>query len=244
MVELIPGGFGAVAFILGRYSMGGGRLQRMIGNWLWISGAFITVTATFHIWSQLGITAAREPLFLLVWMGLPVLWNYRGVGMAVPMREIPVAALWALIAVMLCDISFSKFECLLPAVSFLSITIAPEHVGAASPSMTGYILPSLCFAVALIAALESEPALHSTNWPWFFTLAFTGFFLAFLGALGDHIPSNMSSMAPLLLASFAMVVVWLWFKVSTKRIWWRAFFTPVLFLAMVGVSLGILLGFS
>ncbi|MCB1880497.1 MAG: hypothetical protein KDI54_10640 [Gammaproteobacteria bacterium] len=224
--------YGSIAFILGHYFQDGVHWRRL-ATWLSSLGAVVLLFVLSRIWTSLDQAFENEPLFIGIWIALPLLWHYRSCGMLVPLQESLAAFSWSLIAISIGSLVLPRIP--IAIVNTFTKTLAPS----ATESAAIWVL-AISLSTVFFAALETDSRLNSQHKPYIFSLAFAIFFVGLSSLLEKPFSINMGEMDFLLLCATMMVAVRL--RTVIYVAWTRGLVEVLLWLVLIAISL-ISLGF-
>lgn len=230
MLSPIMATCGAVAFILGSYFHGRVR-WRWAGAWLASVGVFVLLLVLNHVWIPMDRSFSTEPLFIGVWIALPMLWSYRNCSILVPLQELLTAFGWSLIAILISFLALPRIPESL--VNIFAFNLAPDAIEPAVTLILAITLPTV-----FLAALETDRRLNPPNRPYIFGLAFAVFFIGLTSLLGKPFPEKMEIVDFLLLNTALLVVIRL--RAAIHTAWIRVLLELLLWFALVIVTLTII----
>jgi len=227
MLSLTLATYGAIAFILGNYLCVQTR-WRLAGVWLGSLGVFVLTLVLYYVWTPMDQAFSTEPLFIGVWIALPMLWHYRNGGMLVPLRELLAAFSWSLIAILVSFLAPSRIP-----ESLINVFATSLLSSAAEPAATLVLIITL--PTVFLAALEAGPHLNRPHRPYIFGVGFAVFFVGLTSLQGEPFPENMAIADFVLLSATLLVAIWL--RATIHVTWLRVFVELLLWFVLFVVTL-------
>lgn len=220
---------GAITFILGRYIHGEMR-WRWMATWLAGLGVVVLLFALYPIWTSLAGAFDSEPLFIGIWLALPMLWHYRNCGMLVPLRESLAAFGWSLIAILLSSLA-------LPRIPITLINTFASSLPPSAAAPTAILVLAVSLSTVFFAALETDPRLNPPHKPYIFSLAFAIFFIGLSSLLEKPYSVNIEVVDFLLLSGAMLAVARLRATIHAHAGWTRGLVEPLLWLVLIATGL-------